>query len=187
MTPTPKRIAVIYATEQGSTRDVADFIADDLTARGGEVEESEVAYAPELSRFDAVVLGSAIHNMALLPEAQSYVRAHDRELRDTDLWLFSVGLGPALRGPVGRRLGGIVPREVARVRDLVTPRDYRAFAGVYDRAGVPLTTRLIYRALGGGVYGDLRDWQAVRAWCTEIATALDLRSTAVDTEPGRPG
>ncbi|WP_067857597.1 flavodoxin domain-containing protein [Nocardia shimofusensis] len=183
MTPTPTQIAVLYATEQGSTRDIADFIAEDLAARGGEVEVSEVTHAPELSRFDAVVLGSAIHNMNFLPEAQSYIRAHDQELRDTELWLFGVGLGPALRGPIGRRLGPVVPPEIARLRDLVAPRDYRTFAGVYERAGVPLSARVRYRLLGGGKYGDLRDWPSIRAWSDEIATTLGLRSVSIDTEP----
>ncbi|MBF6353733.1 flavodoxin [Nocardia higoensis] len=184
MTPTPTRIAVLYATEQGSTRDIADFIAEDLTSRGGEVEVSEVSHAPDLSLFDAVVLGSAIHDMNFLPEAQSYIRAHDQELRTTELWLFGVGLGPALRGPIGRRLGPIVPPEIARQRDLLAPRDYRAFAGVYERAGIPLSARVRYRLMGGGRYGDLRDWPSIRAWSAEIATALGLRSVSIGTEPG---
>ncbi|HLS77453.1 MAG TPA: flavodoxin domain-containing protein [Nocardia sp.] len=181
MTSTPKRIAVLYATEQGSTRDIADFIAENLTARGGHVEVSEVEHAPELSLFDAVVLGSAVHDMNLLPAAEGYIRAHDRELRETDLWLFTVGLGPALRGPIGGRLARRVPPDIARLRDLVQPRDYRAFAGVYQRAGLPLSTRLRYRAMGGGRYGDLRDWASIRAWADEIATALGLAQETAGT------
>ena len=81
----------------------------------------------------------------------------------------------------------MVPREVARLRDLVAPRGYCAFAGVYQRTGLPLTTRLIYRLLGGGTSDDLRDWQSIRTWSTEIATTLGLRLAAVGPEPDRPG
>lgn len=170
----PTRIAVIYATAQGSTRDIAEFIAADLTDRGAEVELSDVEHAPELSRFDGVILGSAVHNMALLPAAASFVRSHRDELRKSDVWMFSVGLGPALRGPIGRRLGATVPKKIAALCETVSPWDYRPFAGHYERAGVSLRARLLYRLMGGGRYGDLRDWHAIRTWSTMIAQSLGL-------------
>lgn len=184
MAPTPLRIAVLFATEGGSTRDIAEFIAEELTARGGEVKLSEIEYAPELSNFDAVVIGSAIHNMNMLPEAESYLRAHRRSLRSTSLWLFSVGLGPALRGPIGRRMGRIVPPKIATLRDMVAPREYRSFAGVYHESGVSMSARLMYRLLGGGRYGDLRDWEAIRAWAVRIAVALDLPTERAGSATG---
>lgn len=63
-TNTLPRIAVIYATAQGSTREIAEFIAANLTARGATVEVADAEHAPDLSRFDAVILGSAVHNRA---------------------------------------------------------------------------------------------------------------------------
>ncbi|QBS45351.1 flavodoxin domain-containing protein [Nocardia sp. CS682] len=175
-------IAVVYATEQGSTRDIAEFIAATLTERGAVVELADVEHAPDLSRFGTVVLGSAIHNMELLPAAAEYVRTHRAELRNTDVWLFSVGLGPALRGPIGRWVGRTVPKKIAALRDSIAPHDYHAFAGHYDRAGVSLKARTIYRLMGGGRYGDLRDWADIRAWSATIAQSLGLpqpRSTTV--------
>ncbi|WP_225728973.1 MULTISPECIES: flavodoxin domain-containing protein [unclassified Nocardia] len=168
------RIAVIYATAQGSTRDIAEFIAADFAARGAEVELHDVAHAPALSRFDAVVLGSAVHNMDLLPAAVAYVRDHRAELTPARVWLFSVGLGPALRGPIGRRIGRTVPKKIAVLRDSIAPVEYAAFAGHYERAGVSLWARTLFRLLGGTRYGDLRDWAAISAWSAGIARALGL-------------
>ncbi len=177
----PIRIAVIYATAQGSTRDIAEFIAADLTGRGAEVELSDVEHAPELTRFDGVVLGSAVHNMALLPELESFVRNHRDELRKSDVWMFSVGLGPALRGPIGRRLGAIVPKKIAALCETVSPWDYRPFAGHYERAGISLRARLLYRLMGGGRYGDLRNWHTIRTWSTMIAQSLGLPNANATT------
>ncbi|WP_054812636.1 flavodoxin domain-containing protein [Nocardia arizonensis] len=178
------RIAVLYATAQGSSRDIAEYIASGLTARGARVELAEVEHAPELERFDAVVLGSAVHDRALLPEADEFAHAHRDTLTTRPVWLFSVGLGPALRGPVGRLLGRTVPPAVAKVRDSISPRDYRAFAGCFSSADVPLKTRVLYRLMGGGHYGDLRDWEAIAGWTEDIADELGLpRADSVSVPP----
>ncbi|MTE14322.1 flavodoxin domain-containing protein [Nocardia aurantiaca] len=184
METTTPRIAVIYATAQGSTREIADFIGAYLAARGATVEVADTEHAPELSRFDAVVLGSAVHDRALLPELEEFVRPHRHELRARRVWLFSVGLGPALVGPIGRRVGRIVPKEIAALRDSIEPVDYHAFAGHYERAGVSLPARTIYRVLGGTRYGDLRDWSAITLWSDAIAQALNLpQAQATPTHP----
>ncbi|NNH69301.1 flavodoxin [Nocardia uniformis] len=169
-----RRIAVIYATAQGSTRDIAEFISDELIARGATVELADIDHAPDLSRFDAVVLGSAVHNMDLLPAATQYIRSHTDELLARDVWLFSVGVGPALRGRLGRRVARIVPKHIAATRDSIHPREYQAFAGHYERVGVSLPARILYRLLGGGRYGDLRDWTAIRVWTGDIGRGLRL-------------
>ncbi|MET7772755.1 flavodoxin domain-containing protein [Nocardia sp. NPDC005366] len=171
------RIAVVYATAQGSTREIAEYIAEGFTTRGAEVELADVDHAPELTRFDAVVLGSAIHDMSLLLPAVDYVRNNRAALADTAVWLFSVGLGPALRGPIGRVIGRTVPPKIAAVRDSISPREYRAFAGHYERVGVSLKARVLYRLMGGGRYGDLRDWAAISGWTAAIADELGLPRT----------
>ncbi|MGV9665266.1 flavodoxin domain-containing protein [Nocardia niigatensis] len=184
METTTPRIAVVYATAQGSTREIADFIGSYLTARGATVEVADAEHAPELTPFDAVVLGSAVHDRALLPEMADFVRSHRTELGSRPVWLFSVGLGPALVGPIGRRLGRAVPKKIATLRDSISPRDFHAFAGHYERAGVDLPARTIYRILGGTRYGDLRDWPAITRWADGIAEALRLpQAQATPTHP----
>lgn len=43
-------------------------------------------------------------------------------------------------------------------------------------AGVSLGARVLYRLLGGGRYGDLRDWTAISAFTDSIAQALKLHA-----------
>lgn len=174
MNTNPPRIAVIYATAQGSTCEIAEFIGAQLAARAAIVEVADVEHAPELTRFNAVVIGSAVHSMDFLPIARDYVLSHRDELNARDVWLFSVGLGPALRGPFGRRIGATVPKKIAALRDSIQPREYKAFAGHYERAGVSLGARTLYRLMGGGRYGDLRDWTAIQTWTDSIGTSLRL-------------
>ncbi|MEU1522190.1 flavodoxin domain-containing protein [Nocardia rhamnosiphila] len=174
MTPKRPHIAVLYATEEGSTRDIAEYVAADLEERSAEVELHDIDHAPDPSRFDTVILGSAIHDMDFLPAAADYLRHHRDQLATTDLRLFGVGLGPALRGPLGRRLGRLVPPKISALCKEVAARDYRAFAGHYERAGVSFKARALYRLMGGGRYGDLRDWPAIIAWSTALGDSLGL-------------
>ncbi|MBF6235026.1 flavodoxin domain-containing protein [Nocardia farcinica] len=173
-TDTTPRIAVIYATSQGSTRDIAEFLAADLTARGARVQLADAEHAPDPTTYDVLVVGSAVHDMDVLPEAAAYLTHHRHELADHDVHMFTVGLGPALRGPIGRWMGRTVPPKIATLRDAIEAGDFHAFAGRYEHDGVPVKARLIYRLMGGGRYGDLRDWTDIRAWSAEIGNSLGL-------------
>lgn len=179
---TRKRIAVVYATGQGTTKEIAEFLGLELEARGAEVAVAPAGSVPDLTDFDTVVLGSAVYHGALLPPAVVFAHRRHDQLAEREVWLFSVGLVPALRGPIGRRLADAVPKQIAMVRDAVRARDYHAFAGRYERAGLPLQTRLRYLVKGGLCYGDLRDWDDIRAWASRIADAPAKR---VDSETNR--
>ena len=112
--------------------------------------------------------------MALLPSVDEYMHHHTEELNAVPVWLYSVGIGPALRGPIGRRIATHVPKKIATLRDMICPVGYAAFAGHYERVGVSLPARILYRLMGGGRFGDLRDWDAIIGWTTSIAHTLRL-------------
>ncbi|MGW0179134.1 flavodoxin domain-containing protein [Nocardia sp. NPDC003345] len=174
MTSTRCRVAVIYATEEGSTRDIAEFVAADLNQRGADVQLRDIDHAPGPEGFDAMIIGSAVHDMNFLPAACAYIDRNRPGLAATGVHLFGVGLGPALHGPIGHRLGRSVPKKIADLRDSIGAREYQAFAGVYERHGVTLKARTLFRLMGGTRYGDLRDWTAIQNWSTRLGDSLGL-------------
>ncbi|HEY7593128.1 MAG TPA: flavodoxin domain-containing protein [Actinophytocola sp.] len=176
----PERVLVVYASDQGSTREIADFIGMQLRVSGFAVDVRVAGEQPDASGYDAVVLGSAVHDRALLASAERFARRNAEVLRARPVWLFTVGIGPSLRGPVGGLLRRMVPPKIARVRDLLAPRDYHAFAGVVSRSAFSAASRAVLE-LCGGRYGDLRDWRVIGSWAAGIAA--DLRAVG----PVRPG
>jgi menaquinone-dependent protoporphyrinogen oxidase len=167
-----------YASEHGSTREIAERIAARIASHGNMVDVRAMAEVRSLDGYDAVVLGSAIHNQQWLPKAKSFVHGNLTALAARPVWLFSVGMPGALRGP-WRKLAMLEePKVIADFRDAVGPRDHRLFSGVVHRDDLPFTGRLIFRAMGCR-YGDFRDWAQIDAWADHIAARLA-------GEPGRP-
>ena len=176
------RVPIAYATDHGSTRDVASRIADRLHQRGVNAEARAVADVPEVSRYEAVVLGSAIHGGKWLPPARQFADRNAAPLRERPVWLFSVStLGDEesmFPPPVANRLRAWRKEtsEVAGLRQLLHPREHRNFAGAIARSHWPATGRAFFRATGGR-YGDHRNWPAIDAWADRIAAQLHVKSS----------
>ena len=178
MAPVP-RVVVTYATAAGSTAGIAERIASVLRDGGCEVDCVPAGPAVDLEQVDAVVVGSAVHDMAWLPAALEVLRRVAASGHQP-VWCFSVG-APMPRGRFSRFLAA---REVERVgRGFPTgfrAREHHLFGGIVEMHGVPLWGRLLYR-LTGARPGDHRDWAAVEAWSTRIAAQLQTAPT-----PPRP-
>lgn len=161
---------VTYASRYGSTRGVAERIADRLRARGCRVELRPVDEVRGLGGYAGVVFGSAVFDQRWMPEGEAFVRNNADALSGCPVWFFSVGTfgdRKPLIGPLMKR----EPKGIAEFTRAIGPRDYRVFAGVIDRHQWPFGSRLFYHALGGRL-GDNRDWPAIDAWAESIAQAL---------------
>lgn len=170
-------VLVAYASSHGSTKGVARAVGDRLRAAGLSVEVRPVDEIGNLEHFGAVVLGSAVRNRSWLPEAAAVLRDLGDELARRPLWLFSVcsvGASGSFFGPRVARLlrrGATVPKDIARCRDALRPRDHRAFAGAIERGQWNIAGHVFLRVLGG-TYGDHRDWRDIDAWADRIAGEL---------------
>jgi menaquinone-dependent protoporphyrinogen oxidase len=65
-------------------------VADRLQQRGVGAEACAVADVLDVSRYEAVVLGSAIHGGRRLPAARQFADRNAAPLRERPAWLFSV-------------------------------------------------------------------------------------------------
>jgi menaquinone-dependent protoporphyrinogen oxidase len=164
------RVIVAYATRSGSTRGVAEQIAERLRATGLDVD-SIPAERVAGAEFDALVLGSAVFDQRWMPAAVQLVHDIAPALQGRPVWLFSVGM----LGDDRRVFGSLVrrePKDIAELRGLVRARDYRVFAGAIAREQWPPVSRLFARALGVRI-GDNRNWPAIEAWADGIARELN--------------
>jgi menaquinone-dependent protoporphyrinogen oxidase len=176
-------VLVAYATAAGSTAGVAERIADVLRASGATVTCRVVGPDLQPAGHDALVVGSAVHDMAWLSPALDFLR---RVPGGRPLWCFSVGgVNPGNR--LTRTMAHFEARRVAaRFPAWLSPREHRIFGGIVDLSRTPLWGRAFYR-LTGGRPGDHRDWPAIEAWASGIAAALQPATAAPQQGPTRGG
>ena len=172
-------VLVAYATRHGSTRGIAERIAERLRARGLEADTRPASEVRDASRYDAFVVGGAAYMFHWLGDATSFVERNRALLADRPTWLFSSGpLGTDTLDKEGRPvLETTVPKEFPRLRELVRPRGARVFFGAMDPAARPIGIAERFVALMPAAReamprGDFRDWPAIEAWADEIAETL---------------
>ena len=172
------KILVAYATKHNSTAEIAHFIGKVLQEAGGmQVELRSVERVPDITVYDAVVLGSAVYMGQWQKAAAEFLMAHEQELASRPVWLFSSGpLGEKDRASQPGRW--TFPEGLQPVADRIQPRNLGVFHGNLDPARLGFFERFIARMVKSPT-GDFRDWQMIRSWAEGIAQALAVPQQAV--------
>lgn len=160
-----RNVLVAYATKMGATAGIAEAIGAELRSHGHQVDVREVGQVSTISRYDAIVLGSAVYAHRWRPEAVTFLRHHTHELRDRQVWLFHSG--PV--GPASDQLQSM-PRKVQRLAHRIGATPAMTFAGKLstETAEGFLATRMARTELAG----DFRDWDLIAAWANDVAAAV---------------
>lgn len=159
-------ILIAVASKHGSTRKIADEIAQELRAAGHTAEVRNVKEAPTVNGYDAAILGSAVYAGNWLPEARQYVEQNQEQFANILVWLFSSG--PLGEDPQPKD----DPEGLDKLMEQTGARGHQIFVGRLDKSQLGLGERLIVRAVKAPE-GDFRDWDAIRAWAREIAAAVE--------------
>lgn len=165
------KILVAYASRLGSTRGIAEQIAQRLERHGFEALAIPVGAVDDVAAYDAAIVGSAVYAGKWMDEATRFITLNGRALSARPVWLFS-------SGPVGHLPGNPEPSEPGIVRQLkadVHARGHRVFFGAFDRASVDSSDlgraeRFIAKRFIPA--GDFRDWVVIDLWADEIAGEL---------------
>jgi menaquinone-dependent protoporphyrinogen oxidase len=157
-------VLVVHAGRMGSTRQIAETIADELRAGGLSADVCAAADALDPSGYRAVVLGSALYLRRWRPDAVRFLRRNLTTLRDRSVWLFQGGpIDPATVTPV--------PRSVLRIAARLGTRPPTTFGGRLDAQHARgLLAR--WMASSADIRGDSRDWAAIHAWARDIRDEL---------------
>jgi menaquinone-dependent protoporphyrinogen oxidase len=156
---------VAYATKRGSTREVAEAIAETLAEAGLDVDVRPAAEVNDLESYGAVVLGGALYVGRWHADARAFVTRHRAALSDRPFAVF--GMGP--RTPDAHEVAESrrqLEKALARTPEL-RPRSIAIFGGVVD----PAQLRFPFSRMPAS---DARDWQAIAAWAFEVALKLGL-------------
>lgn len=166
-----KRVLVTFASKHGSTREIAEAIAETLREGGLDAECMRAHDVHSLSGYHAVVLGSAVYMKRWRREARHFLRRHASELPDRAFWVFSSG---PVGDPANETEGSdewMEPKHTVETAIKLGARDHAVFGGSIDPEvkGIPAS------AMARGIpseFLDRRDWDEIRGWAADIATQL---------------
>lgn len=159
-------LLVTYASKHGSTREIAERIAEKLRQMGQEADVHPMDEVLDAESYTAFVIGSAIYYGSWLKEATGWVHRNQAVLAEHPVWLFSVGsLGTEVQDTEPQ------PKEQAEFQQTIRPREQRIFFGVLDHSHLSFTERVMVKAIRASE-GDFRNWQVIEAWAASIAHDL---------------
>lgn len=162
------QVLVAYGTKHGATAEIAQAIANTLTAVGLPVDLRRAREVHTLEPYRAVVLGSAVYAARWRSDAMRVLRR--RELRDRDVWLFSSGPIGEDKGDPERLERATKPRRVQQIAADLGVHEHVVFGGmVADDAG--FIRKKMARTIPPELR-DRRDWGEIDAWARTIAAAL---------------
>jgi len=176
----PKHVLVAYASLHGSTRDVAEAVAETLRDCGLQADCVVARDVRFLAGYDAVVLGAAIYIGRLHKDARHFLRRYQWDLSRLPVAIFA--LGPFHdEEKEWRDVRGQLTQQLAKYPWL-DPLACEIFGGVFDPAKLRFPFRLL-PALRNLPPSDIRNWPAIRTWAKEVAAKLQP-TVAVEQQLG---
>ncbi len=170
-------ILVTYASEFGTTGEVAEFIGQALCGQGFDVRIQPVAEVQKLDQYSAVIIGGAIQFDKWMSEATNFVEQHEDALSRIPVsYFFTCMTLSEVSAKANTKADGYA-KKVAATSKTVEPLGVGRFAGVLDYERMSFATMLaskvIYTVLGVEE-GDYRDWDAIGGWAQFVTPSFDV-------------
>lgn len=154
------RILVAHAGRHGSTREVAERVAEVMRSAGHDVDVMPAAEVGLLRGYDAVVLGGALYTGRLHKDARRFLARQRDPLSVRAVAVFAMGPKSLDASDVAGSRAQL-DRSLRRTPE-IEPVSVAIFGGVID----PNKLRFPFNRMPAS---DARDWTAIEAWADELA------------------
>jgi menaquinone-dependent protoporphyrinogen oxidase len=172
----PGHVLVAYGTKHGSTREVAEAVAETLRGRGLAVDTVSADRIDDLAPYSGVVVGGAIYMGQWHPAAAEFLQRHRQVLADMPVAVF--GMGPrTMEDDAAAETRGQLEKALQRVPE-VRPATVAIFGGVV----APKSLRFPFNRMPAS---DARDWTSIRAWAETVGDSFDYGKTATEARDDR--
>lgn len=169
-----EKVLVVYATKYGSTREVAEAVAEALEARGLPVDLQPAREVRSLADYRAVVLGSPLYIGKMLGDAQRFLSQHKGALGQQPVAVFF--LGPTKDEEEDWKAVRVQVDQIMAGLPWLKPVALELFGGALDPAKLRFPDSLMSKLPASPLHNspamDARDWGAIRAWASGLADQL---------------
>jgi menaquinone-dependent protoporphyrinogen oxidase len=165
--PMSASILVAYATSSGSTQEVAEVVAATLRDEGFAVDLQPMRDMRTIGGYSAVVLGAPLYMFHWHKDALRFLARHREDLRELPVAVFA--LGPFHDDEKEwQEVRAQLDKELAKF-PWFAPVAIEIVGGKFDPAKLRFPLNLV-PALKQMPASDIRDWTAIRAWASNLAT-----------------
>ena len=164
-------VLVGFATQMGSTQEVAETIAEILRQDGHEVDLQPLKDVRSLDRYQAVVLGAPLYMFRWSRDAHHFLSQHRVVLAALPVAIFALGPFHDKEEEI-QSARTQLDKELAKYPWLA-PVALEMFVGKFD----PARLRFPYSLMGplkNMPASDERDWEAIRAWACSLPGRLQI-------------
>ncbi|KQC03294.1 MAG: hypothetical protein APR53_01355 [Methanoculleus sp. SDB] len=165
-----QKVLIAYASRYGSTREIAEAIAEVLQEQGIESDLKSVMEIKNITGYDGIVIGSPIYMGKWLVEAVDFVKLFQEALRKMPVAIFAVGF--SMREPTEDNRQKALAA-IHAIRPYVHPLDVGIFAGKMVFEELSEADRQIISLSGASESADFRDWDEIAAWAGELKAILE--------------
>lgn len=162
-------VLVGYATNYGSTQEVAEAVAATLRESGLAVDIQPLREVLSLTGYSAVVLGAPLYMFRWHKDARRFLSRHREALTERPVAVFA--LGPT-HDPYDEEewqdSWAQLKKALAKFPWL-TPVSLEMFGGKYDPAKLSFPISMF---TGDEPASDIRDWTVIHAWASNLAATL---------------
>jgi len=194
-----KRVLLAYATNSGSTKEIAIFIASKLSANA-QVDVIQVDRNTDITGYDAVILGApmilGIHSVAC-----HFLSRNQKILADIPYACFYTAMNVTQQTSYGSKDVPVIVdpnvektphhhdrysikesyarvdnylKPVARVYRSAPPKNVAFFAGKLEMFRLKLLQALFVMVIIQAKPGDLRNWSFIESWTNQVSKKLGL-------------
>lgn len=179
-----QKILIAYATQFGSTAEIADFIEMNLAQQKVIAQSRWIKEIDSLSGYDAVIIGSPIQYDRWRPEAIGFILANEKILADMPVAYYFTCLTLAHPSDKAKKQAQGYADKLGTLSSDIKPVSIGQFAGVLDKSKMPLFYRFMFAGLTAVTrikQGDYRDWQAIHSWAQKTVSKFTFRQTKQPT------
>ncbi len=160
------KILIAYGTVSGSTREVAQAVAEEMQKAGAQVDIKPVEDVKTIEGYDGIIVGTAVRMFHILGKTRRFLRRYKKDLKEVPVAYFLVCLTMGEETPENVEQAKKYARPMINTKE---PVSLGLFGGCIDHEKL---NDFFGKTMKSVPEQDHRDWENIAEWGKETLSKL---------------